>query len=162
RGALPTSVPLMALDRRGGAPRLCPLNPAVTPAVEAIVRRCLAPEPANRYPTARALHEDLVRHLADLPLRHTVEPSWTERARKWVRRHPRLTSSTTVGAIAAGILLACASGAAAFWYKHKAGLAAAEREQARLGASERLHQFRLTRHQQQALQNDPDRAALRK
>src|SRR5262249_18440519 len=153
RGSLTASVPLMVLDRRQAPPRLGVLNPAVTPAVEAIVRRCLAPEPTERYPSARALQEDLERHLADLPLRHTPEPSRRERPRRWVRRHPRLTSSTTVGVIAAGILLACAGTAGAFWQKHWAELAVKEREQTRLAAAERLQQFQLARHQQQAMLN---------
>src|SRR5206468_124952 len=59
-----------------------------------------------RYQGARQLQEDLERHLADLPLRHAPEPSPRERARKWARRHPRLTSATSVAGLAAGLLLA--------------------------------------------------------
>jgi tetratricopeptide (TPR) repeat protein len=77
----------------------------MTPAVAAILRRCLAPDPAERYQSARALQDDLERHLAHLPLRHTPEPSWRERVRKWARRHPRVTSASTVAAVAAVVLL---------------------------------------------------------
>ncbi|MBA4062965.1 MAG: hypothetical protein C0501_04515 [Isosphaera sp.] len=92
-GALARILPQMVADRRAGPPPLRPQNRAVTPAVEAIVRRCLRPDPADRYPSARALREDIERHLADRPLRHTPEPSLRERARKFARRNPRLTSS---------------------------------------------------------------------
>lgn len=90
--------------RRLPPPRLRQHNPAVSPATEAIVRRCLEPDPDRRYPSARALQEDVQRHLADLPLRHTREPSWRERAHKWMRRHPRLASSGSVAVLAALVL----------------------------------------------------------
>src|SRR5262249_31943843 len=68
------------------------------------VRRCLEPNPDRRYPSARALYEDLERQRQHLPLKHTREPSWRERLSKWLHRHPSLTSSTTVGMVA-GVLL---------------------------------------------------------
>jgi tetratricopeptide (TPR) repeat protein len=76
-------------------------NPPVTPAVDAIVRRCLQPDPLRRYQSARELQEDLDRQRNHLPLRHTpTAPSLRERARKWLRRHPRLASSTSIGSVA--------------------------------------------------------------
>src|SRR5581483_11826799 len=96
------------LDARRQTPYLRPLNPAVTPAVEAIVRRCLAFDPAGRYQSAGELKEDLERHLANLPLRHAPEPSVRERLRKWRRRHPLLASTASLGTAAAvgvGLLL---------------------------------------------------------
>jgi serine/threonine protein kinase/Tfp pilus assembly protein PilF len=105
-GVLDEVLARMIEDRRPPPPRLPHAKAAVSPAVEAIVRRCLEPEPARRYQTARELQEDLERHLNDLPLRHSREPSARERARKWARRHPRLTSSTGVAVLAAGLLLA--------------------------------------------------------
>src|SRR5205823_1540338 len=65
---------------------------------------CLEPEPGQRYQTARLLAEDLQRHLNNQPLRTAPEPSLRERLGKWRRRHPRLTSSTTVAACAAVII----------------------------------------------------------
>jgi serine/threonine protein kinase/tetratricopeptide (TPR) repeat protein len=99
------SLPRLLESRMKPAPALRPLNPAVTPAVEAIIRRCLDPDPARRYPSARAQAEDLDRQLAHLPLRHTREPSLRERTRKWLRRHPRLTSAAGVASLATSILV---------------------------------------------------------
>jgi serine/threonine protein kinase len=47
--------------RREPAPSLRAANPDVPAALDAIVRRCLAFDPADRYPTAEALAEDLER-----------------------------------------------------------------------------------------------------
>jgi eukaryotic-like serine/threonine-protein kinase len=101
RGPLDDVLGRMVGDRLGPPPRLRPLNPAVSPATESIVLRCLEPDPDRRYQDARHLQEDLQRQLDDRPLRHAPEPSLRERARKWARRHPRLTSGTVLGAVAA-------------------------------------------------------------
>jgi serine/threonine protein kinase/tetratricopeptide (TPR) repeat protein len=103
------ALPRMIEDRLKPPPDLRSLNPAVSPAVEAIVRHCLEPDPQRRYQTARQLLEDLERHSQDLPLKHVVDPSFRERMGKWARRHPRLTSSTTVGILAGAALLVLGS-----------------------------------------------------
>ena len=72
---------LMRADRRGPVPHLRPDNPDVSPAVESIVRTCLAPDPDKRYPSAAALRDDLARQRANLPLKHAPEPSVRERGR---------------------------------------------------------------------------------
>ena len=100
----------MIADRSGRPPSARERNPAVSPAVDAIVGRLLEPDPARRYQSADDLREDLQRQLDDLPLRHTREPSVRERARKWSRRHPRLASSTTVAALALLLVAGLASG----------------------------------------------------
>nr|WP_171470009.1 serine/threonine-protein kinase [Frigoriglobus tundricola] len=74
--------------RRQGPPALRPLNPGVTPAVEAIVRKLLAPEPVDRYQSADEVRTDVERHLADLPLWYARERSVRERFGKWRRRNP--------------------------------------------------------------------------
>jgi tetratricopeptide (TPR) repeat protein len=81
--------------------------------VESIVHRCLEPDPARRYQTARQLHEDLERQLAHRPLRYAPNPSWRERAAKWARRHPRLTSAAGVAAVSVTLLGAAAAVSAA-------------------------------------------------
>jgi serine/threonine protein kinase/tetratricopeptide (TPR) repeat protein len=96
-------IPRMLADRQADPPRIRTRNPHVPPSVESIVRTCLAADPAARYPSACALHDDLVRHLTDRPLAHAPEPSLRERVRKWARRHPRLTSVSSV--VAAALVL---------------------------------------------------------
>ena len=116
RGSGSADIARMLADRAGPPPRLRSLNSTVSPAAEAIVRRCLELNPAHRYQTARQLQEDIERHLNHLPLRHTPEPSIHERLRKWAARHPRLTSGTSVAVLAVAGLTAL--GAAA-WGLHR-------------------------------------------
>lgn len=99
----------MLEDRRGAPPRLMDERRGLTPAVESIVRRCLEPDPAHRYQSAAQLREDLDRHAQHLPLRHAPEPSWRERGRKWMRRHPRLTSTSSIVLVALLLFAALAT-----------------------------------------------------
>jgi eukaryotic-like serine/threonine-protein kinase len=99
-GALDEVLPKLLEQRRGSPPRLRCWNKAISPAVESIVRHCLEPDPARRYQSAHELREDLDLHRANLPLKHAPEPSLRERAQKWVRRHPRLTSLTSIAVLA--------------------------------------------------------------
>jgi tetratricopeptide (TPR) repeat protein len=62
-------------------------TPAIPHALEAIVARCLAVSPADRYPDARALEVDLDRFLNRRPLVHAINPSRPERMRNWTIRH---------------------------------------------------------------------------
>src|SRR5581483_11823744 len=82
-------------------------------------RKCLAPDPADRYQRAEHLREDLQRQLDHRPLKHAPDRSVAERMRKWARRHPRLTSSGTVAFVAAALLLGV--GAAAVAARERAG-----------------------------------------
>src|SRR5262249_18475003 len=63
----------------------------------------------------------------DLPLRHAPEPSLPERTRKWLRRHPRLTSGYVVASVAAVLLL----GVGALYAANAQRLAAAEAAETR-------------------------------
>jgi serine/threonine protein kinase/tetratricopeptide (TPR) repeat protein len=142
-------------QRRIEPPRLRRMNPAISPAAEAIVRRCLEPDPERRYPSAAALREDLERHLRNEPLKHTAEPSYRERLKKWSRRHPRLSSGSTVGIVAVAAGLIASAVALGYWNEHL-------REKRRLVAGETLGTFERIKHEQQALihSNLPN-AALR-
>src|SRR5262249_26337187 len=108
--ALPVMVAAMAVERSKAAPSPRRLRPDVPWGLESIVRTCLAPYPFQRYQQAEHLAEDLRRFLEDRPLRFAPELSRVERWGKWPRRHPRLTSSGSVAAVAALILLAAGAG----------------------------------------------------
>jgi tetratricopeptide (TPR) repeat protein len=75
--------------RQNGLPQpLTRLNSQVSAGLSDIVDKCLAAEPANRYPHMAALAADLRRHLAHLPLRGVRNRSIAERWHKWRRRRP--------------------------------------------------------------------------
>jgi serine/threonine protein kinase/regulator of sirC expression with transglutaminase-like and TPR domain len=99
-------LPDLVAERRKGAPEVSRYNKEVSPAAEAIVRKCLEPDPDRRYQNAQALREDLDRHLADLPLCHQPEPSRRERAQKWLRRNQWVRSTGVVSTVAV-VLLGC-------------------------------------------------------
>ena len=116
-GPVNSMLPRLLHDRAGRPPHLRLWNPAISPAVEAIIRKCMEPRPQNRYQSAQEFREDLERHLSDRPLTHAKEPSLRERFRKWRRRHPRLASGTAV-MILAGLMLA-ALGTVAISYRER-------------------------------------------
>ena len=114
-GSLPFAAPAgthsqqlaqMPVEGRGAVPSLRERNPAISPAVASILRKCLEADPARRYQTAQAFVEDVQRHRADLPLLHAPNTCVTERAQKWVRRHPRLASPQTALLAVAAVVLA--------------------------------------------------------
>ncbi len=72
-----------------------------SPDVAAIIHKLLQSKLSDRYQTADELVEDLDRHLADRPLKFARSTSFSQRATKWMKRHPRLTSNATVGTFAA-------------------------------------------------------------
>ena len=104
-GSPKTIVPAMIADRLGPPPAIRAADGRISPAVEAILHKCLAADPVHRYASARQLSEDLQAQLRHETLRHTCEPSWVERLQKWGRRHPHLSSTTSLGAVAALLLL---------------------------------------------------------
>jgi serine/threonine protein kinase/tetratricopeptide (TPR) repeat protein len=87
-------------------------NPEVSRGLCDVVARCLRPHPAERYPSAGLLAEDLRRHLTDRPLIGVRNRSLPERFRKWRRRHPHrlflfgLVAVCVMGALTFGGLYA--------------------------------------------------------
>ncbi|MFI5458882.1 MAG: serine/threonine-protein kinase [Isosphaerales bacterium] len=75
---------------------------ALDKALEAICLKALAKEPEDRYPTPRALADDLDRWMADEPVTAWREPL-ARRARRWARRN-----RTAVTSLAAAVLVALA------------------------------------------------------
>lgn len=80
-GAL--SVPGASLERQ-----LIRRNSRVSSGLAAVIGKCLAQNPADRYADAAALADDLRRHLNHLPLRGVLNRNLSERWRKWRRRRP--------------------------------------------------------------------------
>jgi serine/threonine protein kinase/tetratricopeptide (TPR) repeat protein len=130
----------MLAERRTGPPAVRPHNPSVSPGLEAIVRKCLEPDPARRYQSAADLREDLERHRSHRPLLHVRVPSMRERLTKWGRRHPRLSSNLTL-AIASVIVIGLLC----------AGLYAREARAERYKAEAAIHEARVAA---QALDDD--------
>jgi serine/threonine protein kinase/Tfp pilus assembly protein PilF len=96
--ALGTLVPLADPDE---PPDVRRSNPAVSTGLADVLRRCLAPDPSKRYPSAAALADDLRRHLNHRPLRGVRNRSLLERWRKWRRRRPAAPAVAVLAALAA-------------------------------------------------------------
>jgi serine/threonine protein kinase/WD40 repeat protein len=90
------------------------LDPRVPRDLETIVLKCLAKEPAERYPTAEVLAEDLRRFLADRPIKARRTP-WHERTWRWCRRNPVVASLLA----AVGALLVAVAVMSAFYAAHQ-------------------------------------------
>jgi WD40 repeat protein/serine/threonine protein kinase len=88
------------------------LRPDIPLDLESIVRKCLEKAPERRYATARALGEDLERFLTSRPTL-ARPPSRSERARRWVRRHPAALLVLAISLTWAGALLG-----GGLWSKH--------------------------------------------
>jgi serine/threonine-protein kinase len=78
-------------------PRPRTLNRRLDAGIEAIVLRCLAKAPEQRYQTAAALADDLARWLAgEAP----YAESWPHRLKRWCRRHPVTAAACVLVALA--------------------------------------------------------------
>ncbi|HKI37161.1 MAG TPA: protein kinase [Gemmataceae bacterium] len=78
------------------------IDPGVPRDLETIVLKCLRKDPAERYPTAEELAEDLRRFLADRPIR-ARRASNAERAWRWCRRNPAV--ACLLAAVALSLVL---------------------------------------------------------
>ena len=74
------------------------LDPSIDRGLEAVCLKAMSLEPDNRYPTPRALAEDIERWMADEPV-SALRESFSQRARRWARKH------RTAVAAAAGLLI---------------------------------------------------------
>jgi serine/threonine protein kinase/WD40 repeat protein len=67
------------------------IDPRIPRDLETVILKAMARDPADRYPTAAALAEDLRRFLADEPIR-ARRTSAAERLQRWCRRNPLVAS----------------------------------------------------------------------
>src|SRR5574337_1222923 len=81
------------------------LQPALPLDLQAIALRCLARATSERYPSARALADDLTRYLEGRPV-HARPLNAAQRIARWGRREPRLaaTALLSFGLLATGLL----------------------------------------------------------
>jgi tRNA A-37 threonylcarbamoyl transferase component Bud32 len=86
-------------------------NAEVARDLELICLKCLEKDPADRYPTAQALADDLRRFAAGEPVSVRAAGA-VERVAKWARRKPTLAAAYTLGLLS---LLLGGLGGAAVW-----------------------------------------------
>jgi serine/threonine-protein kinase len=96
--------------QRGTFPPPRRLDPTVDAALEAVCLKAMALKPGDRYPSCKALAEDVERWAADEPVTAWREP-FGRRARRWARRNRTAVTAaaalllTAVGALAIGTVL---------------------------------------------------------
>ena len=93
---------VVAAVQRGEFARPRQADASIDPALEAIVLKAMAFQPSDRYPSARAMADDVERWMADQPVSAWNEP-WARRARRWMRRH-RTGVTAAVVALVAGVV----------------------------------------------------------
>lgn len=96
------------------------LGPGIPRDLQTICLKCLAKDVGQRYPSARALADDLGRFLEGRPVSVRPLPLW-ERAWRWSRREPRVAAA---GALALSALLLGLVGTSLQWRRADANAAA--------------------------------------
>jgi hypothetical protein len=77
---------------------------ALAPGLQAILARCLDPDPSRRYDRALELAEDLDRWCTDRPLAYTDEPFWGQTLPRWLRRHRRMLRTAGFSLLTIGLV----------------------------------------------------------
>ncbi|MGD9715206.1 MAG: serine/threonine-protein kinase, partial [Thermomicrobiales bacterium] len=77
----------------GQFPRPSEIKSDVPKPLEAVCLKAMALKPRDRYATPQDLADDVERYLADEPVQAFPEP-FTQRAKRWVRKNPTLTTTT--------------------------------------------------------------------
>jgi serine/threonine-protein kinase len=90
--------------QRGEFPRPRKIRLWIDPALEAVCLKAMALRSEDRYPTPRALAEDIEHWLADEPVTARRDALWT-RSWRWVRKHRTLsaTAAAVLALLAAGL-----------------------------------------------------------
>lgn len=98
---LPALLGEMRALRAQGTPGVADRGRNIPHALRAILDRSLRPDPADRYPDASALAEDLRRFVEGRPLKTAQNPSPREVAGNWARRNRVLVALCLTGAVLA-------------------------------------------------------------
>ncbi|MEM7454682.1 MAG: serine/threonine-protein kinase [Planctomycetota bacterium] len=85
------SLTVNVLDGKLKSPRA--VDPEVPPALSAIAMKAMSKKAGARYESAKALASDIESWLADEPVSAYADP-WTQKLRRWLRRHPAIASGT--------------------------------------------------------------------
>ncbi|HEX5268941.1 MAG TPA: serine/threonine-protein kinase, partial [Gemmataceae bacterium] len=91
--------------QRGEFPRPGVAEPGVPAALEAVCLKAMALRPEDRYPSPRALADDVEHFLADEPVTAYREPA-TVRLARWGRRHRTTVTTAAALLVAAAVALA--------------------------------------------------------
>jgi len=110
------------------------LAPGIPADLAAVVAKAIAGEPAQRYPSAGALAEDLVRFLDRRPVTARPVP-WPGRLWRWSRRNPLAAAAA---GLAVASLLAGASATALGYAQTRRALVRTEAERQKAEANARL------------------------
>jgi tetratricopeptide (TPR) repeat protein/tRNA A-37 threonylcarbamoyl transferase component Bud32 len=78
------------------------LQPSLDAALDAVCLKAMAIQPGDRYPSCRALAEDVERWMADEPVSAWAEP-WTRKMLRWLTRH-RTGVTAAAAAVLAGVV----------------------------------------------------------
>ena len=103
----PTQEIVLHQARHGEFPTPRKVKPDVPRALEAICLKAMALKPEDRHATARELGADVEKWLADEIVSAWLEP-FTDRARRWMRRHRAMVASSAAAVLVA--LLASITG----------------------------------------------------
>jgi eukaryotic-like serine/threonine-protein kinase len=91
---------LLRKVQRGELAKPRQLQPGIDPALEAVCLKAMALQPGDRYPSCRALAEDVERWMADEPVTAWSEP-WTRKLLRWLTRHRvGVTAAAAAGIVA--------------------------------------------------------------
>ncbi len=88
---------LLRAVQKGDFPPPRRLDPRIDKALEVVCMKAMALKPQDRYPSAKALADDVERWLADEPVTAWREP-WTVQARRWLGRNRSLVGALAIAA----------------------------------------------------------------
>jgi eukaryotic-like serine/threonine-protein kinase len=124
KGELPQSICARVARGEVAPPRS--VNPRIPPALEAICRKALELDPADRYASARTLIDDVEHWLADEPV--SVHPeSRSDRLARWMRGHRAWVQASAASLILIALLTTATALLIARAYAHERKAREAER-----------------------------------